>query len=604
MIVLTPKQKEAVDAEGHLLVTGGPGSGKTTVSILRAGRIVRTNLKPGQSVLFLSFARATVSRVLEAIAEDDAISVADRRRIEVETYHSFFWRILKTHGYLLGLPRRLSLLTPSDEAIVLSSLRSEYKADSKLSGALKAEKNKREQAERIRLAQVEGRVCFDLFAPYSGALLTRSAKIRRLVSTAYPFVILDEFQDTNLEQWNIVRALGEHSSLMALADPEQRIYDFIGADPARIGQFSSTFKPTVFDLSTDNHRSRGTDITKFGNDILRGTFPSVPYSGVSVLVYEPNAAQAYAALASQTLAARKRLQKTNSVWSLAILVPTKAMTRMVSDAFIEPPAGMPTIGHSAVFDVEGAVLSAEIIAFLMEPGDAPRHFEQFIDLVCGFFRGKGGDSPTKGSMSEARSIEAAMRKSIALELAGKSLPGTSILLPIRSVYGQVRNISQSGDPDSDWISIRRVLGNGACPRMTEIAKEARNIRLLDRGTQFRQALAQDWRTFGAYRNALAITRQSFVQEHFATSQKPETGIVVMNMHKAKGKQFDEVIIFEGWPIKRRGQPPVNLNRIVRNNLRTGDLGQARQNFRVSVTRAKSRTTILTPKGDPCVLLTR
>ncbi len=73
-------------------------------------------------------------------------------------------------------------------------------------------------------------------------------------------------------------------------------------------------------------------------------------------------------------------------------------------------------------------------------------------------------------------------------------------------------------PTATGPSFGRCLRLGPCTRLTEVAKDARNVRLLERGTQLRQSLSQDWRDTGGYKNALAITRQAFVQEHFATAQ--------------------------------------------------------------------------------------
>lgn len=598
----TDKQIVVMEASGHLLVTGGPGSGKTTVSILKAAQLAESHLRPAQKILFLSFARATVSRVVEAIEHEQKIPPAQKRLIDVETYHSFFWRILKSHGYLIGLPRRLSILVPPAEAIALAEVRSRFPARG-LTDAQRAARQDAENDERIRLATAEGQVCFDRFAPYVGDILGASERLRRLLATMYPVIILDEFQDTNAEQWRVVRLLGERCTLLALADPEQRIYDWIGADPQRLDHFRDAFAPTEVDLGTDNYRSAGTDIGLFGNDILTGRFRPEPYVGVQIYAYPPNEQQAFSGLITTTYKARKRLLDDGvKNWSLAILVPTKKMTRLTSDALRQPPAGMTAIPHAAAVELEGAILGAEIIASLLQPANGDASFEQLIELMCGYFQGKNGDEPTQGALQEAAGIRKAYAEFRERQAAGRSIRANSILVKTIAVYEGARALTLTGDPDKDWRAMRQILDDGECKRFKDVAEEVRNLRVLDRGTQLRQALSQDWRDYGAYLNALAITRQAFVQEHFATRARPESGVVVMNMHKAKGKQFDEVIIFEGWPRKHKGKIVYNGDRIVRLNLPEEIDDQARQNFRVSVTRGKRHTTILTPKGDPCVLL--
>ncbi|WP_064697633.1 UvrD-helicase domain-containing protein [Rhizobium aegyptiacum] len=594
---LSKGQLDIMASKGHLLVTGGPGSGKTTISILKAGQIIDA-LPSGHKVLFLSFARATVSRVMEAIDAEKDVAPEIKRRIDVETYHSFFWRILKAHGYLLGLPRRLTILTPPAEAIALSEVRHSHPGSS---DGGKAAREVAEEKERWRLAKVEGRVCFDFYADLVGDLLHQSSRVRQLVSTMYPCVILDEFQDTNAGQWRVVQALGRDCRLIALADPEQRIFDFIGADPKRLDDFRGEFSPTEVDLSTDNHRSSGTEIAKFGNDVLKGVFQQT-YAGVEFEVFEAFSNLAMSKLVTTIYGARQRLIHAGvKDWSLAILVPTKKMTRLVSDILREPPGGMAAIRHTPVIDMEAAILGSEVVAFLMQcPGF--HQFEDFVELVCNYYQGKGGNEPTKSALEMAARLHKAHQELKDSLRAQKPLRKTSIINATLAAYESARGLVFTGNPDTDWQLVRSALAGCACSRLNEIATEVRNIRILERGTELRHALSEDWRQNGSYRNSLKITRQAFVREHFSMGGKPERGVVVMNMHKAKGKQFDEVIVFEGWPIKQKGKIIYNGDRIVRFNSKDEVDDQVRQNLRVSVTRGKRRVTVMTPRIDPCVLL--
>ncbi len=605
MLDLSDEAKAIVAHAGHLLIRGGPGSGKTTISIIKAQSLVVTTLTAGQEVLFLSFARATVARVVEALAELNKGNDEVRRRIDIDTYHAFFWRLLNTHGYLTGLPRRIAILTPPERSIALTRIRHAFGSARNLTEDRKTERRTMEDAELRRLAFEEGKVCFDLFSELVSALVGRSDKLRRLVSTRYPIVILDEFQDTNAGQWAVVQTLGVGSTLIALADEEQRIYDFAGADPERLNHFRQTFNPTEFDFGSTNHRSNGTDISRFGNEVLAGKFSSSTYEGVGLVQFPENLNQAMTALKAQTLQAIKRLKTTKrEEWSLAILVPTKPFMRQVSDALRETQGTMPPVGHRAAIDMAGAILAAELIAFVLQPPNETGGFDEFVHLLCNFFRGRGGDDASATDINAALSIEKALQKAVECVQKGKSVAANSIVNAMRVGYDRCVVLTRTGNPESDWMTARKLLGDCGCKRLAEIAEEARNVRLLERGTHLREQLSLDWRTHGAYPNALEIVRQAFVQEHFSASVRKESGVILMNMHKAKGKQFDEVIIFEGWPIRKRGAILHNPHRIVFGNVDGEHMTSAKYNFRVSVTRARLRTTIMTPERDPCILLVR
>lgn len=593
---LSDKQNEVMETDGHLLVTGGPGSGKTTISILKASKVLN-NFRPEQKVLFLSFARATISRVVEAIEEEESIELNKKERINVDTYHSFFWKIIKSYGHLVGLPYNLQILPPSAEAIALSEVRSKF-SKKNLTDEEKNDRDQMVQEEKERIALEEGKICFDIFASYVIQIL-RSRRIIQLISNLYPVIILDEFQDTDNNQWSIVKALGLECNLIALADPEQRIYDFIeGTDDKRLDQFCEKFESKSINFSTTNYRSSGTDIASFGASLLRGSININNFNDVKVCGYQPPLDSGMQELEKIIRSESENLSEQNITnWSLAILVPTKKMTRLVSDHFRQS-----SIEHTAAIDVEGAILSAEIIAHLLQYNDDSKHFENFIELLCAYFRGKGGSSPSQTSIDTANNIKDSYNKSIALRSSGKEPRKNSIIVKIENDYNSILSLNFTGDPDQDWSEVRNTLENGVCKYSKEIANEVRNIRILGSGTHLRQLLSQDWLDNGKYSNSFSIVKNFYIQDYFSIQPKPESGIVVMNMHKAKGKQFDAVVIFEGCPIGYRSKIFSNSDRIVRRNSKNEINDSVRRNMMVSITRGKQKVVILTPQNNPCVLL--
>lgn len=95
-----PDRDRILKTDGHVLVTGGPGCGKTTVALRKALLRIEAGLLLGQRVLFLSFSRAAVARIVQAAHEN--LPKESRRYLDIQTFHSFCWQLVRGHGYLLG----------------------------------------------------------------------------------------------------------------------------------------------------------------------------------------------------------------------------------------------------------------------------------------------------------------------------------------------------------------------------------------------------------------------------------------------------------------------------------------------------------------------
>jgi len=559
------KRKGILDTDRHILIEGGPGSGKTTIALLKAKNIIDLNLlKPNQKVLFLSFARATIARIEEQAK--GLFNKEHKKSIEINTYHGFSWSIIQAFGYLLTSHRVFKLITPPNLSAQLAEI---------------PEKERYEFQKQ--LFHNYGTVSFDLFAEVASSILERSKKISSIISSAYPYLIVDEFQDTDIYEWNLIKQLGKQSKVIALADLNQRIYEFRGASLTRIPEFSKHFQVSRFDLGLENNRSTGTDIVQFGDDLLQGINIGKTYNNVQIIRYpyyaEIKTNLKYALLKSIN---RVKTNSPNDKWSIAILVKSKNETLSVSSYLLSQ-----NITHEVIIDPAGPSLAASIISKNLEPTiNLEEQEKQMVKYLINHIKGRKSDRIPKKDLELTKSLETYLQTG---KIKGKNR--TSLIEEIKVLLKKRSELVLSGNPFDDWLAVRRLFQDSKHEALKNVYEDSRFLRLLNKGAVLNEMLSEIWRRNGAYLLASLAVENALTQEHFSMANRSWTGIFVMNMHKSKGKEFDEVLIWEE-PFKQIVPPDASLSRIQ----------QDRLILRVAVTRAKCNSIILTPKSSPCILL--
>jgi len=246
---IIPEQEAVICCDDPcFLVTSRPGRGKTSVALWFAEQQLRQGkLLPSQKILFLTFSRNAVYQI--STASGSLLDKSIQPRLQIATYHSFMWWLIQTFGRYSGLPTQLELIW-------------ETKARSVTHGC---------GCEQLKLpfflACQAGGITYDCFAPLSVSIL-KSKTIRKGLSGLFPIIVVDEFQDTNDEQWDLIKLLAKHSRIGCFADPDQMIHRFRGASDNRLNQLISERGAKHYRLQDECLRTDDHDLLDFAEAIL------------------------------------------------------------------------------------------------------------------------------------------------------------------------------------------------------------------------------------------------------------------------------------------------------------------------------------------------
>ena len=277
---LNPAQREAVEAiSGPVLILAGPGSGKTRVITHRVAYLIKVCGVNPRHIMAVTFTNKAAREMEARLYYLVGGWVKD---LTLGTFHAICARILRRDGKGMGIDPRFVIYDEEDQISLIKRSIGEVGLDPKqyapraIASAITAAKTRvltpKDYVERSRsyFDEVVSRVYeryqqlltesnaldFDDLLMRAVQLFRNSPDILSRYQTRYQHVQVDEFQDTNLVQYELIKQLGEkYRNICVVGDPDQSIYSWRFADLRNILSFEKDYPKAKLVLLEQNYRS-------------------------------------------------------------------------------------------------------------------------------------------------------------------------------------------------------------------------------------------------------------------------------------------------------------------------------------------------------------
>jgi DNA helicase-2/ATP-dependent DNA helicase PcrA len=274
---LTPAQREAVThVEGPLLVLAGAGSGKTRVITRRVAYLLQQGVPPYR-ILAITFTNKAAGEMRQRVE-----ALAPNSRVWISTFHSLGARLLRQYGDRFNLERNFTIYDQADRNRLVKAALDAAGIDNvrftpeRIQAAISMAKNQllgpERYAERAQdfFSQTVARVYpvyekrlrdanaldFDDLLLWPALALKNDPELRSDLDARFLYVLIDEYQDTNLAQYAIARGLSvDQPNLCVVGDPDQSIYAWRGSDIRNILEFERDFPNARIITLERNYRS-------------------------------------------------------------------------------------------------------------------------------------------------------------------------------------------------------------------------------------------------------------------------------------------------------------------------------------------------------------